>query len=218
MKKKYKIRKVENEQLIRSINEMNMDCFLFKKIFNEGMHEIAKELMKVHELKLDKIISETNNNNISHNTNGNSLYFEIVKGNSNKSSIKDESLKLPIINNNIIKKYNYPVVEKSNANNLIYKIVKNNIDENHVKNKASNFKKNKIKWEDFKNFSPYQIFTILNMNKDVINKIESNLFPRKLIFPGQTQNTNDEESSINNQSEIHEVGDINENDINDYLY
>ena len=217
MKKLYKNRKIENQQLTKSINEMNMDCFLFKKIFNEGMHEIAKELMKVHELKLDKVISETNNNNISHNTNGNSLYFEIVKGNSNKSSIKDESLKLPIINNNIIKKYNYPVVEKSNPNTLIYKIVKKTVDENHANNKVSNIKKNKIEWEDFKKFSPYQIFTILNMNKDVIKKIESNLFPRKLIFSGPMQNSNNDDSLINNQSEIQENGDLNENDINEYF-
>ena len=80
------------------VNEMNINCFLYKKIFNEGMHEIGKELLKIHELKLDKVISRTNSKN------SNSVYFQIVKDNINGNEKKnDEILKLPLINKNITK-------------------------------------------------------------------------------------------------------------------
>ena len=204
LKKSYKNKKIQNHKLIKSINEMNTDCFLFKKIFNEGMHEIGKELLKIHELKLDKVINGTNNKNT------NSLYFQIVKDKLNGNEKKnDDTLKLPLINKNIAQKYNYPVVEKSNPNTLIYNVIKNILDENHNTNKKTNIRNNKINWDEFKNFSAYQIYTILNMNKDIIKNIEGNIFPRKIIFSTpQTQ----EEESINskNISEIKELNEFND--------
>ena len=191
LKKLHKQKKKENEHLMKAITEMNSDCFTFKKIFNEGLHEIAKELLKIHEIQLDKVISNNKNNNIN---NGNSLYFEIVKGNINGNQIKnDTTLKLPIINNNIRKKYGYPIEAKSNPSRLVYKVIKNMVDESHNLSKVVNMKKNKFSWEEFKNFSAYQIYTILNLNKDIIKMLESNIFPRKIIFP------NNEEQQINEE-------------------
>ena len=204
LKKIYKNKKILNQKLIKSINEMNTDCFLFKKIFNEGMYEIGKELLKIHELKLDKIISGTNSKN------SNSLYFQIgkekIKGIDKKN---DDTLKLPIINRNIAQKYNFPIVEKSNPNTLIYNVIKNIFDENHKSSKISNIRKNKINWEDFKHFSAYQMYTILNMNKDLIKKIEGNIFPRKIIFSSAPTQ---EEESVNskNDSELNEFNELNE--------
>ena len=77
----------------------------------------------------------------------------------------DEQLKLPIISNNIMKKYNYPVMEKSDPSTFIYNVVKNILDEHHKLNKTLHLKKKKFDWENFKNFSPYQLFTILSLNK-----------------------------------------------------
>ena len=77
----------------------------------------------------------------------------------------DEQLKLPIISNNIMKKYNYPLMEKSDPSTFIYNVVKNILDEHHKLNKTLHLKKKKFDWENFKNFSPYQIFTILSLNK-----------------------------------------------------
>ena len=191
LKKLHKQKKKENEHLMKAITEMNSDCFTFKKIFNEGLHEIAKELLKIHEIQLDKVI---NNNNKNNSNNGNSLYFEIVKGNINGNQIKnDTTLKLPIINNNIRKKYGYPIEAKSNPSRLVYKVIKNMVDESHNLSKVVNMKKNKFSWEEFKNFSAYQIYTILNLNKDIIKMLESNIFPRKIIFP------NNEEQPINEE-------------------
>ena len=45
LRKEYKNTKIQNQKMIRTINEMSMDCFLFKKIFKEGMNEIGKELL-----------------------------------------------------------------------------------------------------------------------------------------------------------------------------
>ena len=190
LKKEYKIAKSQNQKMIKSINEMSMDCFLFKKIFNEGMNEIGRELLKIHELKLDKVINGTNPNK-----NSSSLYFQIVKTQTNGNETKnDEILKLPLINKNIIEKYNYPIVEKSEPKTFIYNAIKHVFDDNLKEKKNSSMKKNKIEWDEFKNFSSYQIYTILNMNKEIIKKLEGNIFPRKLIFP---VTNNKEEESIN---------------------
>ena len=206
LKKLYKNKRINNQKLTKFVNEMNTDCFLFKKIFNEGMHEIGKELLKIHELKLDKVISGTNNKN------SNSVYFQIVKDKVNGNDKKnDETLKLPLINKNIRQKYNYPIVEKSNQNTLIYNVVKNMLNENHNSSIKNNIKKNKINWEEFQNYSAYQIYTILNMNKEIIKKIEGKIFPRKIIF--QSDPTKEEDSlNLKNESELNDFNELNDDD------
>ena len=181
LKKIYNNKKKENENLIKGITEMNSDIFLFKKIFNEGLHEIAKELLKIHEIQLDKVINSQNSKN---DLMGNNLYFEIVKQNFNGNEQKnDEMLKLPIINSNIQKKYNYPVNLKTTSDSLVYKVIKNMLENSNNLNKILNMKKNKFSWEEFKSFSAYQIYTILNINKDVIKKVEGKIFPLKIEYP-----------------------------------
>ena len=181
LKKIYNNKKKENENLIKGITEMNSDIFLFKKIFNEGLHEIAKELLKIHEIQLDKVINSQNSKN---DLMGNNLYFEIIKQNYNGNEQKnDEMLKLPIINSNIQKKYNYPVTLKATSDSLVYKVIKNMLENSNNLNKILNMKKNKISWEEFKSFSAYQIYTILNINKDVIKKVEGKIFPLKIEYP-----------------------------------
>jgi len=205
LKKEYKYAKNKNQKMIKSINEMSMDCFLFKKIFNEGMNEIGRELLKIHELKLDKVINGTNQNK-----NSSSLYFQIVKTKTNGNETKnDDILKLPLINKNIIEKYNYPIVEKSEPKTLIYNAIKHVLDDNLKEVKKSNMKKNKIDWDEFKNFSSYQIYTILNMNKNIIKKLEGKIFPRKLIFPNSTFQ---EEESINLKDDNIDTNDLIEDD------
>ena len=209
LRKEYKNTKIQNQKMIRTINEMSMDCFLFKKIFKEGMNEIGKELLKIHELKLDKVINRTNQNK---NKNSSSLYFQIVKTKTNGNETKNDSiLKLPLINKNIIEKYNYPIVEKSGPKTLIYNAIKNVLDENLNEEKISNLKKNKIDWEEFKNFSCYQIYTILNMNKEIIKKLEGNIFPRKIIFPNGTI-IKEEDESINLKDDNVDTNDLMEGD------
>jgi hypothetical protein len=128
-----------------------------------------------------------------------------MNGNEKKN---DDTLKLPLINKNIAQKYNYPIVEKANSNTLIYNVIKNILDENHNTSKITNIKKNKISWDTFKNFSAYQMYTILNMNKEIIKKIEGNIFPRKIIF--STSPTQEEESlNSKNISEIKEYNELN---------
>ena len=205
LRKEYKNTKFQNQKMIKTINEMSMDCFLFKKIFNEGMNEIGRELLKIHELKLDKVINGTNQNK-----NSSSLYFQIVKTKTNGNETKnDDILKLPLINKNIIEKYNYPIVEKSEPKTLIYNAIKHVLDDNLKEVKKSNMKKNKIDWDEFKNFSSYQIYTILNMNKNIIKKLEGKIFPRKLIFPNSTFQ---EEESINLKDDNIDTNDLIEDD------
>jgi hypothetical protein len=180
LKKIYKSKKNENKMLLKNIAEKNTECFTYKKIFNEGIHEIAKELLKLHEMQLDKVINNKGNNK----SNVNSIYFEMVKSNGNGNDKKNDTLlKLPIINDNIIKKYKFPVKEKRTPETLIFNVIKKMVDESHNLNKAINLKKNKFSWEEFKTFSAYQIFTILNLNKRAIQKLENYIFPNKIAYP-----------------------------------
>ena len=194
LRKEYLNKKNANINLVKQITDMNTDSFLFKKIFEEGFYELSKEILKINELQLDKVISYNNSD-----INTNSMYFEMIKQKKYNNKRNDEELKLPIINNNIIKKYNYPLIEKSNPNNLIYRVIKNIVDESHITNKKNNMKKNKFKWDEFQTFSAYQIYTILNMNRDIIKKLESQIFPRKIIF---NNNFYEENKSLIDKIEI----------------
>ena len=194
LRKEYLNKKNANINLVKQITDMNTDSFLFKKIFEEGFYELSKEILKINELQLDKVISYNNSE-----INTNSMYFEMIKQKKYNNKRNDEELKLPIINNNIIKKYNYPLIEKSNPNNLIYRVIKNIVDESHITNKKNNMKKNKFKWDEFRNFSAYQIYTILNMNREIIKKLESQIFPRKIIF---NNNFYEENKSLIDKIEI----------------
>ena len=194
LRREYLNKKNANINLVKQITDMNTDSFLFKKIFQEGFYELSKEVLKINELQLDKVISYNNSD-----INTNSLYFEMIKQKKYNNKRNDEELKLPIINNNIIKKYNYPLVEKSDPNNLIYKVIKNIVDESHISNKKNNMKKNKFTWDEFQHFSAYQIYTILNMNREIIKKLESQIFPRKIIF---NNNFYEENKSLIDKIEI----------------
>ena len=52
--------KKENELLSKTTTEMNSEIFHLSKLFTEGIHEISKELLKIHEIQLDKLISNKN--------------------------------------------------------------------------------------------------------------------------------------------------------------
>ena len=180
LKKIFKSKRKENKILLKNIADMNTECFTYKKIFNEGIHEIGKELLKLHEMQLDKVINNKGNNK----SNINSIYFEMVKSNGNGNDKKNDTLfKLPMINDNIKKKYRFPINEKRTPETLIFNVIKKMVDESHNLNKAINLKKNKFSWEEFKTFSAYQIFTILNLNKRAVQKLERYIFPNKIVYP-----------------------------------
>jgi hypothetical protein len=109
------------------------------------------------------------------NNNGNSLYFELIKDknipNINGGFNVDDQLKLPMINSNIQKKYNFPITEKSEPTTFIYNVIKNMLEEHHTLNKSLNIKKKKFDFDEFKSFSAYQIYTLLSLNRVNINLI-----------------------------------------------
>jgi hypothetical protein len=74
-------------------------------------------------------------------------------------------MKLPLINASINKKYNFPIVEKSDTPTFIYNVIKNMLNEHYALNKSLNLKKKKFQWDEFSNFSGYQIYTLLCLNK-----------------------------------------------------
>ena len=169
LKQYLKEKKKENDYLIKNINLLYNNFFKCKKIYREGMHEIAKELLRINEIELDKVINNSN-------TNFNSLYFDIFKTNYHNGQLNNNFLRNSIINNNINEKYQFPIKEKAQPNDLLYKVVKNIIDENNTTNKINNIIKNKFSWNEFKEFSAYQIYTLLNINKETLNKLDNYLF------------------------------------------
>ena len=169
LKQYLKEKKKENDYLIKNINLLYNNFFKCKKIYREGMHEIAKELLRINEIELDKVINNSN-------TNFNSLYFDIFKTNYNNGQLNNDFLRNSIINNNINEKYQFPIKEKAQPNDLLYKVVKNIIVENNTTNKINNIIKNKFSWNEFKEFSAYQIYTLLNINKETLNKLDNYLF------------------------------------------
>ena len=169
LKEILKEKKNENDYLIKNINMLNNNYFRCRKIYREGMYEIAKELLRINEIELDKVIDNSN-------TNFNSLYFDIFKTNYNNGKTNKDFLKIPIINSNIKTKFKYPVAEKAQPNDLLYKVVKNIINENNVANKINNIKKNKFSWDEFKDFSAYQVYTLLNLNKKNLDELDNYIF------------------------------------------
>ena len=49
--------KKNNSGLLTDIVNKNNKMFILSKIYNEGFHEISKELLKVHEVQLEKLVS-----------------------------------------------------------------------------------------------------------------------------------------------------------------
>ena len=185
----------KNKLLSNEISYINMQIFNLGKIFSRGMFEIGLELRKLQEIQLNKVIEKNNY--------GNSLYFELVK-NINPSNISgtifplSKDLKLPIIHNNIIKKYSHYNQSSSDPKTYIYNVVKNMIEEHQYLNKSLEAKKRKFGWEEFLSFNAYQIYTILIINKDAIKELEKKLFPKS--FSSILNNSNKTNSNNNNNS------------------
>lgn len=65
LKEKLRFRKKENKFIGNEISKINSQIFLMASIFNDGMHEISRELLKIHEIQLEKVLK------------GKSLFFRI---------------------------------------------------------------------------------------------------------------------------------------------
>ena len=94
----------ENKILSNELSAINNQIFLLSRVFSEGMYQIGLELRKVQELQLNKIINKNNY--------GNSLYFELVKDKLPPNVTGScypiaNDFKLPIIHENITKKYGF---------------------------------------------------------------------------------------------------------------
>ena len=165
LKNKFSLIKKEQRYLSNEVAQLNTKYFHLSKLFTEGMHELSKELYKIHEIQLDKVINKKAPDTKSH------LYLRLYKDNSLRNLkvpySNEEELKLPKINDNIKRKYNFPVVEKSEPSSFIYKAINHMIEHGNRQelNRKMSFRDKKIEWEEFKNLSAYQIQTLLTLNK-----------------------------------------------------
>lgn len=56
LKEKLRLRKKENKYIGNQISKVTSQIHLMASIFNEGMHEISRELLKIHEIQLEKVL------------------------------------------------------------------------------------------------------------------------------------------------------------------
>jgi len=56
LKEKLRLRKKENKYIGNQISKVTSQIYLMANIFNEGMHEISRELLKIHEIQLEKVL------------------------------------------------------------------------------------------------------------------------------------------------------------------
>jgi hypothetical protein len=169
LKKRLHGMRKNNTNISKEIANINNKVFLLSRLFNEGFHEISRELLKIHEVQLDKLLKGIHNMLLIGENDNNSVYFELVKlrnmSNNTYGLDSNEQLKLPKIMTNMEKIYKHPYLEKADPSTLIYNVIKNIVDENNSLTKSISMKKKKIPWEEFQHLSGYQIFTLLTMNK-----------------------------------------------------
>jgi hypothetical protein len=55
-KKRLQGMRKNNTNISKEIANINNKVFLLSKLFNEGFHEISRELLKIHEVQLDKLL------------------------------------------------------------------------------------------------------------------------------------------------------------------
>ena len=56
LKEKLRFRKKENKFIGNEISRINSQIYLMANIFTDGMHEISRELLKIHEIQLEKVL------------------------------------------------------------------------------------------------------------------------------------------------------------------
>ena len=56
LKEKLRLRKKENKYIGSQISKVTSQIHLMASIFNEGMHEVSRELLKIHEIQLEKVL------------------------------------------------------------------------------------------------------------------------------------------------------------------
>ncbi len=105
-----------------------------------------------------------------------------------------EQIKLPKLTNKMHKDYKYPYLEKMNPDSLRYNLRKMAEESNVSLNRSYEMKRRRLEWDEFKDLSSYQIFTLLTLNKvilflikEIIDKIESHIYPRRLRAEEQSK-------------------------------
>ena len=76
-----------------------------------------------------------------------------------------DQIKLPKITQKMNKDYKFPYMEKCDPNAIKYNSLKVIKEENEYMNRSFEMKKKRLDWDEFKELSSYQIFTILTLNK-----------------------------------------------------
>ena len=56
------------------------------------------------------------------------------------------------------------------------------IEEHQQLNRQLNIKKKKFEWSEFSQFTAYQIYTILSLNRHIIKDLELRIFPKNLTY------------------------------------
>ena len=154
--------KKEHDKTILKCGNLNQENINLCKIFTDGINEISKEILKIHELQKTQISSR--------NLSRNNLYYGLVKGRTQHFRSNSENFHSDTITQaksiiSIKEKYKKNVNENIEPHNVIYNVITNLFKENKQLYEKYQVKMKKLDWSEFNELNSYQIFALLFINE-----------------------------------------------------
>ncbi len=157
--------KNELDKSILKCGNINKENINLCKIFLEGLSEISKEILKIHEVQKTEIPTR--------NLSRNNLYYGLIKERTQHCRSLSENYHFNTISQaktvkNIKEKYKNNMFDNIEPHYVIYNVITNLFKENRHLYQKYQIKRKKLEWEEFEQLNSYQIFSLLYMN-EVIN-------------------------------------------------
>lgn len=154
--------KNELDKTILKCGTLNQENINLCRIFTDGINEISKEILKIHEVQKTQI----NSRNLSRNN----LYYGLVKGRtqhyrSNSENFHSDTIIQAKSLISIKEKYKKNVNENIEPHNVIYNVITNLFKENKQLYEKYRVKMKKLDWSEFQELNSYQIFALLFINE-----------------------------------------------------
>ena len=90
--------------------------------------------------------------------------------------IRAGDFKKPLLHANIKQKYKLDFNSLNcGSNSNIYEVIKEMLEEHSSLNKNAGIKSTKFEWREFSSFTAYQVYTLLQMNKDIDRGLQAML-------------------------------------------
>lgn len=154
--------KNEVDKSILKVGDINKENMNLCKVFTEGLSEISKEILKIHEVQKTQIPTR--------NLSRNNLYYGLIKERTQHCRSQSENYHMHTISqaksiNTIKEKYKNNIFENIDPHYVIYNVITNLFKENRHLYQKHQIKRKKLDWIEFEQLNSYQIFALLYMNE-----------------------------------------------------